>query len=371
MKCPFYLVLLLATVVWGEPRSVNCLARRELSEGAWIEHLQDNQEHLRQRKFLPSQQQKNVEVVKSFGTPTPPSSSLLLHFFGPPARPVAKPPVVIVPGAKVDAFFYQTLAQSLRAQGLSVYALTFAHNQDDNYVQAQQLANAVARVRTLSNAPQVDLVAHSKGCIVATVYATPGFRQPWMSQYPHDVRRLLLVGGPNGGLDYFHRHPFDDQGASNWPMVWRRLTVDGQTTDCSQWQLDLEGYWPGQAQLVSRWDGRFPVEDKVSYYGGSSERFQADGIDAAIEAGDNFMARLSDTPLAEEVELGLLAGSVADVPGFRNETAGPSDGIILLESALKPPHQAHVSKATVLPCNHIQLILGPAAQSQIAGFLLR
>jgi len=371
MKRCLSLVLLFATIGWSEPHQVKCLTRRELPEGAWIEHLQDNEEHLVQRQFLPSQQQKNAEVVKSFGTPTPPSSSVLLHFFGPPATPAEKPPVVIVPGAKVDAYFYQTLAQSLRTQGLSVYALTFAHNQDDNYGQAQQLTNAVARVRSLTNAPQVDLVAHSKGCIVATVYATPSFRKHWMSDYAHDLRRMLLVGGPNGGIDYFHRHPFEDQGASNWPMVWRSLTADGQTKDCGAWQMDLDGYWPGQAQLVSRWDERFPVQDKVSYYGGSSDRFQADGIEAAIEAGENFIARLGSSPLAEEVEVGLLAGNLADVPGFRNETAGPSDGIILVDSALRPPYQAHLSKATVLPCNHIQLILSTAAQSQIAGFLLR
>lgn len=371
MKLRVSLVLLLFSLAWSEPHQVECLSHREIATGVWIEHLKDKDEHLIQRRFLPSQQQKNPEVVSSFGTPTPPSSSLLLHCFGPPISPTSKVPVVIVPGAKVDAFFYQTLAHSLRAQGFMVFALTFAHNQDDNYLQAQQLANAVARVRLLTKAAQVDLLAHSKGCIVATVYATPSFRQPWMSDYPGDVRRLLLVGGPNGGIDYFHRHPFEDRGASNWPMVWSNLLVDGKSVDCAAWQMDLEGYWPGQAQLVARWDERFPVQDRVSYYGGCHDRFTAEGIEQAIEAGGNFMARLSSSPLAEGVEVGLLAGNVTDVPGFRNETDGPSDGIILLDSALKPPYQCHLSKATVLSCNHIQLIQGAAAQSQIARFLLR
>ncbi|MBX3166513.1 MAG: hypothetical protein KF760_03835 [Candidatus Eremiobacteraeota bacterium] len=344
---------------------VACLSRKDTEEGGWIEHLQDSQPHLGQRAFLPSQQQKTPVVVECFTTATPPSSSLLLHYCGPPQASATMPPVVIVPGAKVDATFYQALARTLKGQGRHVYTLTFAHNQDDNYVQAQQLANAIARVRQLSEAAEVDLVAHSKGCVVATVYCTPEFRRDWMTAYQGDVRRLLLVGGPNGGIDYFHRHPFEDQGASNWPMVWKRL--DGK--DCSSFQMDLAGYWPGQAQLVARWDGRYPPRDKVSYYGGTTERFEAEGIDAAVEAGENFMARLHDTPIAPTIQVGLLAGNVADVPGFRNEKDGASDGIILLDSALRAPYRAHLVKKTVLPCNHIQLILGSEAQAQISEFL--
>lgn len=344
---------------------VGRLSRKDGVQGAWVEHLQDSDPHLGQRAFLPSQQQKNGLVIECFTTTTPPSSSLLLHYAGPPTTPVQAPPVVLVPGAKVDATFYQTLAQHLRADGRQVYTLTFAHNQDDNYVQAQQLANAVTRVRQLSGAAQVDLVAHSKGCVVATVYCTPEFRKDWMTAYGADVRRLLLVGGPNGGIDYFHRHPFEDQGASNWPMVWKQM--DGK--DCSNFQMTLDGFWPGQAQLVARWDRRYPPQDKLSYYGGSNDRFEAEGIDVAMEAGENFMERLGQAPLAENIQVGLLAGNVADIPGFRNEKDGASDGIILLDSALRAPCQAKVTRKTVLPCNHIQLILGTEAQAQIAEFL--
>ncbi len=343
---------------------VGRLSRKDTGQGSWIEHLQDSQSHLGQRAFLPSQQQKTPLVVECFASPTPPSSDFLLHYAGPPERP-SRTPVILVPGAKVDATFYQTLATTLKARGLQVFTLTFAHNQDDNWVQAQQLANAVARVRQLTGAAQVDLVAHSKGCIVATVYATPEFRQDWMTPYHDDVRRLLLVGGPNGGIDYFFRHPFEDQGASNWPMVWKWM--DGK--DCTAYQMGLHGYWPGQTQLVARWDQRYPPQDKVSYYGGSTDRFESDGIEAAIEAGGNFMDRLQETPLDSQVQVGLLAGNVADVPGFPNEKDGSSDGIILLDSALRPPYQAHLIKKTVLPCNHIQLILGSPAQAQIVEFL--
>jgi triacylglycerol lipase len=367
----------------GQPHHpIRVVERRPGAEGGWIEHLRDDHPHFQQRQFLPSQQQQNPEVVAAFGSATPHSGSLLLHYAGdPPPNASHHPvPVLLVHGAKVDGTFFfrpssqQGLAQNLRSQGFQVYALTFAHNQDDNYVQAQQVANGVTRVRALSGAAAVDLVGHSKGCIPATVYATPTFRQPWMSAYAGDVRRLLLLGGPNGGIDYFFRHPFQDLGASNWPMVWTRLTREGAELECSPFGLGLAGYWPGQTQLVRRWDQRYPlpqedVNSRTSYYGGSTERFRADGIEKAIQEGDHFMERLLATPLASHVQVGLLAGNQANVAGFRNETDGPSDGIILVDSALQAPKDATVTFSQVLPCNHLELVLGSPAQKRVAAFL--
>lgn len=343
-------------------------ARTPFRKG-WIEHLHDSLPELGQRNFLPSQRHKTPEVVECFGSDSPSSGHFLLHYAGRPLQPVPGPPVLLVPGAKVDATFYHPLAQALRLRGREVYSLTFSHNQDDNFVQAEQVAQALARIRRLSGSPQVDVVAHSKGCIVATVYATPGFRQPWMSPYAGDLRRLLLVGGPNGGLDYFHRHPNRDRGANNWPMVWRRWREEGVWQDGSRWLLRGDGFWPGQAQMVARWDHRFPVNDCLSYLGGKGEEFESDGIEAAIASGGNFIQKLSQTPLQGDIEVGLLAGSVADVPGFVNEDAGPSDGIILVESATQPPCGARVVLRRVLACNHLKLILGAEAQQVIDEFL--
>lgn len=244
--------------VWSGLLKQALITRRAAGPG-WIEHLRDPDPQLGQRAFLPSQEQKTAAVVEAFGTKTPSSGSVLLHYAGAPVAADRTVPVVIVSGAKVDGTFYNGLAQNLRSQGFQVYAVTFAHNQDDNRVQAHQLANVLTRVRQLTGASQVDLVAHSKGCVVATVYAAPEFRESWMLPYAQDVRRMLLVGGPNGGIDYFHRHPFTDQGATNWPMVYR-----------GDYDLRPEGYWPGQAQMVARWDRQYPPADGVTYYGGGS-----------------------------------------------------------------------------------------------------
>lgn len=195
-----------------------------------------------------------------------------------------------------------------------------------------------------------------------------------MSNYAGDVRKLLLLGGPNGGIDYFLRHPVQDKGATNWPMAWNTVTLDGTTTDTREYLMGPQGYWPGQGQLVARWDDRFPLPEwdasgRKTYYGGSTPQFQADGIQKAIESGDHFLEKLQATPLASDVEVGLLAGNHSDVPGFKNETVGPSDGIILLDSALTAPKDAQVKTSEVLPCNHLELVLGEQAQERLAQFL--
>jgi len=350
-------------------RPLSRIVRQPQADGGWIEHWKDGNPHFLQRRFLSSQRWQNPAVVSAFASDAPHSGSFLLHYAGDPPQPDRPVPVLLVPGAKVDATFYSGLAQHLRKLGFRVYALTFAHNQDDNFVQAQHVANGLSRVRALTGAAQVDLVGHSKGSIVATLYCSPGFRQPWMSAYAGDVRRLLLVGGPNGGLDYFHRHPFQDQGASNWPMVWE--TYKG--ADCQPYGFGMDGYWPGQTQLVSPWDQRFPVpaQDRLSYYGGTSPEIRAAGIEAARQAGDCFIEKLRAQPLAPGVQVGLLAGNQADVPGFGNETAGPSDGIILVESALLAPKAAKVVMSEELPCNHLELVLGSLARQRIVEFLSR
>lgn len=68
-------------------------------------------------------------------------------------------------------------------------------------------------------------------------------------------------------------------------------------------------------------------------------------------------------------EVGPLAGNRPNVAGFKNETAGPSDGIILVDSAVQAPKDARVTSSQVLPCNHLELVLGAAAQQIIADFL--
>ena len=76
-----------------------------------------------------------------------------------------------------------------------------------------------------------------------------------------------------------------------------------------------------------------------------------------------------DNPIAQGVEVGLLAGNHADLGSFKNETDGPSDGIILVNSALQPPRDAKVRKSELLPLNHLELAWSNQAQQWVSDFL--
>jgi len=182
------------------PHRVQVLSHKDSVKGGWLEHLKDEDPHYVQQSFLPSQRQGHREIVDAFGSATPHSSSVLLQYAGDPEQKTQSTPVLLVHGSKVDGefFHHSGLIQAMKRQGMQVFTCTFAHNHDNNFVQAQQVGNALARIRELTGARQVDVVGHSKGCIAATVYATPEFREDWMSDYQGDVRKLLLVGGPNG-----------------------------------------------------------------------------------------------------------------------------------------------------------------------------
>ncbi|WP_406206765.1 lipase family protein [Kitasatospora sp. NBC_01560] len=97
------------------------------------------------------------------------------------------------------------LAQYLAASGHRVFAINFAHKQGDNLLQAQAVADAIALIRARLGAPQVDVVAWSKGEVAARAYVS-SVRPSWGRAYAGDVRRLVTLGGPNGGLDYVYAH---------------------------------------------------------------------------------------------------------------------------------------------------------------------
>ncbi|MHB2018124.1 MAG: lipase family alpha/beta hydrolase [Candidatus Xenobia bacterium] len=363
------------------------------SRGGWLETLADSEPHMIQEKFLPSQRQTDPDVIKAFGSATPPSSEVVLHYAGdPPAGVPRQPvPVILVHGAAVDGEFWwtqpqkagqQNLPDMLRQQGYQVYALTFAHNQDDNYLQEQELADAVARVKTLTGASQVDLVAHSKGNIPARMYVS-NFHQNWMTPYQNDVRRLVMVAAPNGGLDYDYRHPALNYGlfqgsqpTYNCPMIWDHILWYGQYDDASNYSMASSGpdYWPGQRQLLARWDQTYPLPENepdwyTTYYGGQGFVSDSRGIDAEIADSGNFMQHLEATPINPNVQVALLAGDMPDVPGFLDEDTGPSDGLVFVKSALDVPAGTNVVAEKVMPYNHVALVTSPEPLSWIAGVL--
>jgi len=58
------------------------------------------------------------------------------------------------------------LQQQLVELGYRVFAITFSHPHGDNYIQAQQLADAVQQVCSRCGVQKVDLVVHSKEALL-------------------------------------------------------------------------------------------------------------------------------------------------------------------------------------------------------------
>ena len=65
------------------------------------------------------------------------------------------------------------------------------------------MADAIDRIKKLTGAGTVDVVAHSKGGIAARIYMS----NMSATAYRHDVRRLVMLGVPNLGTDFAFRNP--------------------------------------------------------------------------------------------------------------------------------------------------------------------
>ncbi|GEM_PF-797943 len=364
------------------------------SQWEWIELLRDKNPHFIQRTFHRRTIHRNEEIVQAFGTSTPHCGDVLLHYAGdPPTGTTHQPyPLLLVHGANTNADFwldplndgsYRGLPQYLKAQGFSVFAVTFAHSQDDNLVWAQQTANAIDRIVKVTGVDRVDLLGHSKGGVPVRCYVS-NFREPWMTPYRGDVRRLILIAAPNGGVDFTFRHPVcnyalyegGDSHRMNAPMSWDSIMRFGTLHDCRAMGHSKDGpdYWPGQRQLLARWDHVHPLpslepDGESTYQGGSGLISESRGIDYFIGEGGNFMERLGKASIDDGVEVVVLAGNRASIKGIMNEKSGPSDGILFVSSALALPAGTAIIAEEVLPLNHITLVADRRAKDWLCGVL--
>lgn len=380
----------------GRASEVDVVRRLPSNRWAWTELLRDRDPNFVQRNFHPRQRQRDPEVVAAFGTDTPHSGDVLLHYAGdpPPDAPRRTTPVLLVHGAsKAGTFWWdphengseQGLPQKLRDQGFQVYFVSFAHNHDDNFLQAEQMANAIERVKELTGREQVDLVAHSKGAMAARLY-TSDVREEWMTPYRGDVRRLVFVGAPLGGIDFSFRHPSanyalygdSDDPRLNAPISWEKMMAWGRMVDTSDVGFSQKGsdYWPGQRQMLARWDQRYglsAVEPDwyTTYNGGRGFVSRSNGIDHYIEQGGSLIERLNRTPVDPRVEVAVLAGDRPNIPGIVNEFTGPSDGLLFVRSALATSPGTNVVARDVLDLHHKALVAEDEGQDWILDVLAR
>lgn len=367
---------------------------RTVPSDTWAETevIRDRDDLFTQREFNPRTKHRNAEVIKAFGTDSPHSGDALLHYAGAPAEGTKRQgPVLLVHGASKDGNFFwdpkedgsnKGLAQRLKEEGYDVYSLTFAHNQDDNFVWAEQIANGLAEIKKDQNVEKVKILAHSKGVQAARIYVE-GLRKEGaeMTPYQNDVDKIVLVGGANNGVDYIFRHPSanyalaqdSDDKRLNAPTSWERVGVTPFTQDISDMGFGSE-YYPGQKQLLkdlSDVHGLSAAEPDwyTTYHGGTGFVSESKGIQHYVDEGDNMVDRLNASPPPEDVQVALLAGNRANIPGILNEYTGPSDGLVFVSSALTMPEGTNVIAREVLPLHHKDLIAEQSGQDKIVELL--
>ncbi|MGW8327397.1 esterase/lipase family protein [Streptomyces sp. NPDC055897] len=276
------------------------------------------------------------------------------------------------------------LMQYLSARGQRVFAIGFAHKQGDNLMQAQAVGDAVAAVKAKLGVTKVDLVGWSKGEMSARAYVS-SLKPSWGRAYAGDVRKLITLGGPNGGYDYPYAHGWAHDfsiwpecgGKINAPSPHTKMTCYGTYTAHPEYSMTpAAGYddYPGQRQMLARWDSVYGVDQSAqdwytTYYGGQGFYTAGDGIQKAVDSG-SLVAPLRRAGVPASVTTYLLAGATPNVVGIVNENRGPSDGVVFISSALDTTGIATVgATATVAAANHLELGWNSTSAAQVAAWL--
>ncbi len=393
---------------------VSDLAGRDCSPWERIELLQDDDPHFTNEPFHLKSRQNHSIIQKAFGTSKPHSRNFLLHYAPHWDRPQHKTPVLLVHGAGDNAcrgfchpYSFDMpengtidkpgMMQHLVKEGFSVFAVTFSHPHGDNFFQAQQVANAIARVREVTGADKVDVICHSKGAMSVRIYASDLARDyseySWVTPFRNDIRKIVFVASPLKGIDtafryYMYNFTVMQQklaaplGARS--MVWQGMFVDNENHN---------RLFPGQFQMLHNWvkDGvslnaqSFTADANVTckalYDGGVSTMIVSDGIDRAIQDAGNVIDSLCKKGVDPSITCHILAGTKQKIDAVKffwlelpvGEFADSSDGVLLLKSAAYKKgltaRGARVASVKTLDTHHVGLTVLPAALNHISEVL--
>jgi triacylglycerol lipase len=334
--------------------------------------------------------QRDPDVISCFGSDMPPSTDVCLHDAGAPAQLTSAVPVLLIHGANVTATSNWALPpytsrksglmQHLKSKGYRVFAVTFANKHGDNFVWVNQIHNAIARIRQITKAPLVDAVAHSKGGFSLRMY-TSDVLAPGMKPYQKSIRKAIFIGTPHRGIDYTFRHsvvhwaliPEDDEPVKYAPVAWSKAIIYGSWRDAFDSSF-MSPYFKGQAQMLARWDKTYPINPLnpdwyTTYNGGKGFVSESPGIDAVIKASGNIVEQIKRSPVRPEIQVAILAGNSASIPGLLNETDGPSDGLALVKSTAAAEDLtaggAKLLDQTIMPYHHLGLIFEPKAMDWV------
>jgi len=338
-----------------------------------------------------------------FGTAEPLGSQFLLYYAPHWSTGTKTVPVLLVMGAadNVDREYADPnlngsgtcgastcpstgLMQSLDGSGYKVFAVDFANMQGDNLQQAQTISDALQVVRSKTGQSQVDVVAWSKGGFPARMYVS-SVKPTWGRAYQNDVRKLVLLGNPNAGLDYIFAHGAPGNiliypecgGAQDGPSAHIQYECYGVFYNHPELSVYNDGGYNafvGQRQMLARWDGTYGIDQSTqdwytTYNGGQGVTSYGYGIQTAINQG-SLVSTLQNSPIPTSVTTDLLCGDAANMPGFYNENRGTSDGLVFLascESTTGIPGPHNITE--VVGDNHLMLGWESSAVSQIKSWL--
>ncbi len=365
---------------------------------AKVERWRDTTSAIGQETFPPDGRgDQTGQRATFFGSARPSSARFLMYYGSAWDQGWRTTPVLLVHGANQDADLawadpneagaygcgQQTcpttgLAQTLGSNGFRVFALNLAHKNGDGYIWAEEIADAVAIIKQRTGASSVDVVAWSKAASNARQYIS-NVRQSWGTAYRGDVRRLILLGGANNGIDLSFRQGWNFSlvvypecgGAVNGPTPHTKLVCYGSLVSGPQWSYG-SSYFPGSAQLLKRWDGVYPIIESnqdwyTTYYGGTGAYSVGPGIASYLSRSLVDVIRNAPSPAA--VKAYELCGNTPNIAGFSNETSGPSDGVVFIQSCTDAVGLTTLGATAVIGVNHLGLGWTGAGQNQILAWL--
>ncbi|MDD3145654.1 MAG: hypothetical protein PHD82_00010 [Candidatus Riflebacteria bacterium] len=408
------LLALMSVSAWAELSIVSDVTGRDSSPWERIELIEDDDSHFVAEPFHLKSRHNHSVILKAFATNKPHSRNFLLHFAPHWNKARQSVPVLLVHGAGDNAcrgfchpFSFDLpeggkidkpgMMQHLVKNGFSVFAITFSHPHGDNFLQAQQVANAIARIKEVTGAGQVDVVCHSKGAMSVRIYASDlGAEYPeysWITPFRKDIRKIVFVASPLKGIDtafryYMYNFTVKQQNlaAPLGPrsMVWQGMYVNNENHN---------RLFPGQFQMLHNWvkDGialssqSYTADANISrnalYKGGVSTLLVSDGIDRAIQESGNVISSLNRKGLDPSITCHILAGSKQSIDTIKlfwleipvGEFADSSDGVLFLKSATYKKgltsRGAKVASVKTLDFHHVGVTVWPPALNHITEVL--
>jgi hypothetical protein len=366
---------------------------------ARVERWRDPGSAFTQETFPPDGRgnQSGQRVTFFNGIATPHSSRFLLYY-GPNwnTNPKATP-VLLVHGANQDADLAWAnpneagqfgcgqsscptsgLMQVLAGAGFKVFAIGFAHKNGNGFFWSEEIEDAIQVIKTRTGAATVDVVSWSKGAFNARMYVS-SVRESWGTAYQGDIRRLIMLGGPNNGIDLSFRHGWNFSlpvypacgGTIDGPTPHDMLVCFGVWQNGPQWTYS-SAYFPGSAQMLKRWDSVFPLPTGeqdwfTTYYGGMGVYTHGNGITSYM--GPSIVDTLRAAGTSPGAKVYNLCGNTPDIALLHNEHTGPSDGVVFIASCSDGTGITNYGGSVIVAANHLGLGWNPLPVSQIQSWL--